>query len=519
MREIAEIVAGYAQVAGHCARGRVRRDRAAVLALLDRARLPVPGDQPARPTIRRRRSRTGPACCCEIVAAVRDAIGPGRALGVRLCGDELIDGGTTIDEAVEVARIVEATGQVRLHQHLDRGRDGDALHDRGVDARAARVRAVHPVGASARRCDLPVVGVGRFKDPLQAERALAEGHCDLVGVVRGQIADADFARQGPLRARRGHPAVPVVQPGVRRADGPEPLARLHREPAHRPRGDRAPQPRPHGARRAASWSSARARPGCRPAITAARRGHQVTRATNGRRGRRPGPAGRDASRAGPSSAISSATSSQSCARLGVEITYGADVDAATVRAAAPDAVIVATGADRRAAVLGRRPMPAAGRRRPATCWTDRRRRRAGSWSSTRSASTRRPAWPSCWPTAARTSRWSPRHGRRTGSRDHARPGALEHPGRGQGHRPDHRLRWSPRSRPAAVHPAAPPHGTDQADRRRLGRAAPFPPRRPNSSTCELKALGQPGLHRVGDCVAPRRAHAAVIEGQRAGEAL
>ena len=48
--------------------------------------------------------------------------------------------------------------------------------------------------------DLPVVGVGRFKDPLQAERALAEGHCDLVGVVRGQIADADFA----AKSRSGH---------------------------------------------------------------------------------------------------------------------------------------------------------------------------------------------------------------------------------------------------------------------------------------------------------------------------
>jgi 2,4-dienoyl-CoA reductase (NADPH2) len=47
--------------------------------------------------------------------------------------------------------------------------------------------------------DLPVVGVGRFKDPLQAERALDEGHCDLVGVVRGQIADADFA----AKARAG----------------------------------------------------------------------------------------------------------------------------------------------------------------------------------------------------------------------------------------------------------------------------------------------------------------------------
>ena len=48
--------------------------------------------------------------------------------------------------------------------------------------------------------DLPVVGVGRFKDPLQAERALAEGHCDLVGVVRGQIADADFAAKAKAGA-------------------------------------------------------------------------------------------------------------------------------------------------------------------------------------------------------------------------------------------------------------------------------------------------------------------------------
>ena len=46
---------------------------------------------------------------------------------------------------------------------------------------------------------LPVVGVGRFKDPLQADRALAEGHCDLVGIVRGQIADPDFA----AKARAG----------------------------------------------------------------------------------------------------------------------------------------------------------------------------------------------------------------------------------------------------------------------------------------------------------------------------
>jgi 2,4-dienoyl-CoA reductase (NADPH2) len=35
---------------------------------------------------------------------------------------------------------------------------------------------------------------------------------------------------------------------------------------------------------------------------------------------------------------------------------------------------------------------------------------------------------------------------------------------------------------------------------------------------ELKATGR-RVHRVGDCVAPRRAHAAVVEGHRVGAAL
>jgi hypothetical protein len=37
---------------------------------------------------------------------------------------------------------------------------------------------------------------------------------------------------------------------------------------------------------------------------------------------------------------------------------------------------------------------------------------------------------------------------------------------------------------------------------------------------ELSALGLPAaLHRVGDCLAPRRAHAAVIEGHRVAVSL
>jgi 2,4-dienoyl-CoA reductase (NADPH2) len=60
--------------------------------------------------------------------------------------------------------------------------------------------ALFIANAMRQAVQLPVVGVGRIKDPVQAERALAEGHCDLVGVVRGQIADPEFM----AKARSGH---------------------------------------------------------------------------------------------------------------------------------------------------------------------------------------------------------------------------------------------------------------------------------------------------------------------------
>jgi 2,4-dienoyl-CoA reductase (NADPH2) len=87
-------------------------------------------------------------------------------------------------------------------------RNGRARGEGGIGIRAQIEASMQvPPGyalfipsAIRKAVELPVVGVGRFKDPLQAERALAEGHCDLVGVVRGQIADADFAAKAKAGA-------------------------------------------------------------------------------------------------------------------------------------------------------------------------------------------------------------------------------------------------------------------------------------------------------------------------------
>ena len=117
---------------------------------------------------------------------------------MRICGDELIEGGTTIDDAVEIAQLVEATGHVD-YINTSIGVATASLFMIEASMHVPPGYAMFIPSAFRKAVDLPVVGVGRFKDPLQAERALAEGHCDLVGVVRGQIADPDFA----AKARAG----------------------------------------------------------------------------------------------------------------------------------------------------------------------------------------------------------------------------------------------------------------------------------------------------------------------------
>jgi NADPH-dependent 2,4-dienoyl-CoA reductase/sulfur reductase-like enzyme len=99
---------------------------------------------------------------------------------------------------VAVAQMVETSGQVD-YINTSIGVATASLFMIEASMHVPPGYAMFIPSAFRKAVDLPVIGVGRFKDPLQAERALADGHCDLVGVVRGQIADADFA----AKARAG----------------------------------------------------------------------------------------------------------------------------------------------------------------------------------------------------------------------------------------------------------------------------------------------------------------------------
>ena len=355
--EIDEIVAGYARVAEHCAEGG-----------FDGIELQCSHSSIVRgflsPATNKRTDGYGGSLVnrarllLDIVAAVRHVIGGGMALGVRICGDELIEGGTTIDDAVEVARIVEATGQVD-YINTSIGVATASLFMIEASMHVPPGYALFIPSAIRKAVELPVVGVGRFKDPLQAERALAEGHCDLVGVVRGQIADPDFAAKAKagatdeIRLCLSCNQECVGRMGLNRWLGCIENPMTGKEGAAEAK--RRPVPtiemrdvRPGAAHRSSPRLSVMivgAGPaGLQAAIAAARGGHSVTLYEK-------------ESHAGGQVRLAASVPNRAefgdlirnqlteCRRLGVRIEYGVSVSPDLIAEQHPDHVIVATGAE------------------------------------------------------------------------------------------------------------------------------------------------------------------------------
>ncbi|GAA3395270.1 mycofactocin system FadH/OYE family oxidoreductase 2 [Cryptosporangium minutisporangium] len=185
---ITEIVAGYATTARHCVDGgfdgvELQASHSSLIrGFLSRATNRRTDDYGVD------RSRF----LREVIAAVRAAIGPDAVLGVRLGGDEMIDDGVTLDEGVATARTVDATGAVD-YLNTSIGLATETLFLIQASMRVPPRYALHVPAAMRAAVSVPVIGVGRFKHPAQAEKALDAGYADLIGVVRGQIADPSFA--------------------------------------------------------------------------------------------------------------------------------------------------------------------------------------------------------------------------------------------------------------------------------------------------------------------------------------
>ncbi|MCF8781799.1 mycofactocin system FadH/OYE family oxidoreductase 2 [Rhodococcus ruber] len=336
--EIRELVDGYARVAAHCRAGgfdgvELQCSQASIVR------------QFLSPGTNRRTDRYGGPLrnrarfLLEVVAALRAAVGPGLVVGVRLSGHDGTDGGITLDDAVALAALVEDSGHVD-YVNTSIGVATETLHLIEASMATPHGYALFVPDAIRRRVRLPVVGVGRFTTPAQAEAALAAGRCDLVGVVRGQIADPDFAAEalaGDDEAVR--PCLACNQECIGRVG----LGRWIGCVAN-PRAGREAQPLPDPRRPGRRILVVGGGPaGLRAAATAAQRGHRVTLCESADV---LGGQIRTAATAPGRGELGGLVRSLEieCRRAGVEIRTGVHVDAAVVRDAHPDAVVVATGA-------------------------------------------------------------------------------------------------------------------------------------------------------------------------------
>ncbi|MFJ6381674.1 FAD-dependent oxidoreductase [Kitasatospora sp. NPDC092039] len=135
----------------------------------------------------------------EIVRRVRERVGEDFIIVYRLSMLDLVPGGSTLDEVVQLAQAVEAAGATIINS-------GIGWHEARIPTIATSV----PRGAFAwvtkkvmGTVGIPLVTTNRINTPEIAESLLADGSADLVSMARPLLADADFvakARDGRAEA-------------------------------------------------------------------------------------------------------------------------------------------------------------------------------------------------------------------------------------------------------------------------------------------------------------------------------
>jgi len=135
----------------------------------------------------------------ETMARCRSAAGNGVALGLRLVGDELLPGGLTLDDTLDIAERLADTGMLDF---LDIDVGSHQNYHVTMSPMYGPPGYNLPFSAAVRDAvdPLPVLcAPGRLVDPGEAERVLAEGQADMVGLGRALISDPHWA----LKAAEG----------------------------------------------------------------------------------------------------------------------------------------------------------------------------------------------------------------------------------------------------------------------------------------------------------------------------
>lgn len=133
----------------------------------------------------------------ELLAAIREAMGPDFLIEIRVSGSEHLEGGLELEDAIKYCKMCEPyidMIHVSCGHYLSSSRSWEF-----TTAYAPHGANIENASIIKQNVSIPVAVVGGINSPEQAEEAIASGKVDMVSLGRQFFADPDF----PNKAMEG----------------------------------------------------------------------------------------------------------------------------------------------------------------------------------------------------------------------------------------------------------------------------------------------------------------------------
>ena len=132
----------------------------------------------------------------ELIEAVRREVGDDFIVGLRMSGDEMLEGGLGPGECIAIARACAARARIDFISVV-----GAQASDYGSSARIwptmwlPSAPYLHLASAVRAKVDVPVFHATRVSDAATAAHAVGGGHVDMIGMTRAFLADPHLANK------------------------------------------------------------------------------------------------------------------------------------------------------------------------------------------------------------------------------------------------------------------------------------------------------------------------------------
>ena len=126
----------------------------------------------------------------DILSEIRKKVGKKFILGIRCVFDEVVEGGVTKSEGLEIAKILSKTGLVD-YLNVNRGR----IHTDPILTKLIPLQGMKSAphldfaGEIKKNVDLPIFHASKISDVATARYAISNGLVDMIGMTRGHLAD------------------------------------------------------------------------------------------------------------------------------------------------------------------------------------------------------------------------------------------------------------------------------------------------------------------------------------------